>query len=415
MARASRDFQVFAKPIGSLCNLACSYCYYLEKGKLYLAGEQRMSEALLEDYITQHIDASSGPEVRFSWHGGEPTLLGLDYFRAIVALQRRHRPPGWRIVNGIQTNATLLDEDWCRFLADEDFAVGVSLDGPQPMHDRYRVTRHGGPTHERAMRGYALLQEHGVNCDILCVVNEHNVQHPSSVYRFFKQIGARYLTFLPLVERRPGTEGGVSRRSVPAADWGEFLCSIFDEWVSHDVGRVEVQLFEEVARTALGQEHALCIFRETCGDIPVIERNGDLYSCDHFVDREHRLGNIRERRSLELLESPAQRAFGRAKRDRLPDYCRACDVREMCNGECPRNRFVHTPDGQPGLNYLCEGYKRFFAACRPFVAALRLAHTSAGEAPQTVTTPNPPRGGTRRNDPCPCGSGRKYKHCCLGR
>ncbi len=419
MARASREFQVFAKPIGSLCNLACRYCYYREKEHLYPAGEpRRMPDDLLEEYIVQHIDASPGSEIRFSWHGGEPTLLGLGYFRNIVALQRRHQPTGRHIANGIQTNGTLLDEDWCRFLAEEDFAVGLSLDGPQSMHDRYRVTRNGEPTYQQAMRGYELLRQHGVNCDILCVVNAHNVQQPNQVYRFFKQIGAGYITFLPLVERQPDAEGGVSRHSVPAAAWGNFLCSIFDEWIRQDIGRVEVQIFEEAARTALEQEHALCIFKETCGDIPVIEHNGDFFSCDHFVDPEHRLGNIRERPLVELLESPAQKAFGRAKLEGLPEYCRACHARDMCNGGCPKDRFLQTPDGEPGLNYLCPGYKRFFAACKPFVAALgalRPGSAPRQQVPSARTAADRRRAETGRNDPCPCGSGRKYKNCCLGR
>jgi uncharacterized protein len=294
-------------------------------------------------------------------------VLGLDYFRKIVALQRKHRPPNHRITNGIQTNGTLLDEDWCRFLAAEQFAVGVSLDGPRELHDVYRVTRDGKPTHELAMRGYGLLRKHGVFCEVLCVVHACNVQHPIQVYRFFKEIGIQYLSFLPLVEPQPGAEGGVSDRTVPAGAWGDFLCAIFDEWKRLDIGRIKVQIFEEAARTAFGQEHTLCIFRETCGDVPVIEHNGDFYSCDHFVDAEHRLGNIQETPWGELLESAAQRAFGQAKLDSLPRYCRSCEVRPMCNGGCPKNRFTSTPDGEPGLNYLCAGYKQFFTHCRPFV------------------------------------------------
>lgn len=369
MVKASRDFQVFVKPIGSICNLYCRYCYYLEKERLYPEGETfRMPHDILEEYIVQHIDASPETVIRFSWHGGEPTVLGLDYFREIVALQRKHGPPDRRIVNGIQTNGTLLDEDWCRFLATEGFAVGLSLDGPKEMHDRYRVTKDQEPTHEQAMRGYKLLQKHQVYTNILCVVNAHNVQFPLEVYRFFKQINARYITFLPMVEPQPGARGGISPISVPAEAWGAFLCTIFDEWRDQDIGRVKVQIFEEAARTAFNQEHSLCIFRPTCGDIPVIEHNGDFYSCDHFVDVEHRLGNIKETPLVELLESPAQRAFGRAKLEALPRYCRECGVRAMCNGGCPKNRFIMTPDGELGLNYLCAGYRRFFKHCQPFVS-----------------------------------------------
>ena len=369
MVRASREFQVFTKPIGSICNLDCQYCYYLKKEQLYPEGEPfRMPHDILEEYIVQHIDASPETAIRFSWHGGEPTVLGLDYFRKIVALQRKHQPPDRRIANGIQTNGTLLDEDWCRFLATEGFAVGLSLDGPPEMHDRYRVTKDGKPTHEQTMRGYELLQKHRVYTDILCVVNAHNAQSPLQVYRFFKQINAQHITFLPMVEPQPDTKSGVSPITVPAEAWGTFLCTIFDEWREQDIGRVKIQVFEEAARTAFNQEHSLCIFRPTCGDIPVIEHNGDFFSCDHYVDAEHQLGNITKTPLVELLESPAQRAFGRAKLETLPRFCRECDVRPMCNGECPKNRFLRTPDGEPGQNYLCAGYKRFFTHCQPFVS-----------------------------------------------
>ena len=369
MVRASHGFQVFVKPIGSICNLDCHYCYYLEKEHLYPGSESfLMPDDILEEYISQHIEASPDPVIQFSWHGGEPTLLGLDYFRRIVELQRRHLPPGRHIANGIQTNGTLLDNDWCRFLAAEGFAVGLSLDGPQDMHDRYRLTRDGEPTHERAMRGYRFLQSHRVPTDILCVVNAHNVRYPLQVYRFFKMIDAQHITFLPMVEPQPDAGGGVDPLSVPSEAWGAFLCTIFDEWRDRDIGRVKVQIFEEAARTAFDQEHSLCIFRPTCGDIPVVEHNGDFYSCDHYVDAEHRLGNIMETPLVELLESPAQRAFGRAKLEALPVYCKRCEVRAMCNGGCPKNRFLETPDGEAGLNYLCTGYRRFFNHCQPFVS-----------------------------------------------
>ena len=369
MVKASREFQVFVKPIGSICNLDCHYCYYLKKEHLYPEGESfRMPDDILEAYIAQHIDASPETVVRFSWHGGEPTVLGLDYFRRIVELQRKHKSPNQRIANGIQTNGTLLDEEWCLFLAKMSFAVGLSLDGPPEMHDQHRVTKDGKPTHEQTMRGYKLLQEHGVYTEVLCVVNAHNVRFPLQVYRFFKQINAQYITFLPMVEPQPDAKGGVCHISVPAEAWGTFLCTIFDEWRDRDIGKVKVQIFEEATRTAFNQEHSLCIFRPTCGDIPVIEHNGDFYSCDHYVDVQHRLGNIEDTPLVELLESPAQREFGRAKLETLPRYCLECEVRAMCNGGCPKNRFINTQDGEPGLNYLCEGYRRFFNHCRPFVS-----------------------------------------------
>jgi uncharacterized protein len=369
MVRASREFQIFVKPIGPVCNLSCSYCYYLRKEQLYPKAEPfRMPDEILEEYIEQHISASPERVIRFSWHGGEPTLLGLDYFRKIVALQRKHQPPDRLIANGIQTNGTLLDEDWCRFFARESFTVGLSLDGPPETHDRYRVTKDQKPTHKQAMRGYKLLRKHHVYTDILCVVNAYNVEFPLQIYRFFKQIHAKYVSFLPMVNLQLNTESKVSSISVPAEAWGTFLCTIFDEWIDRDIGRIKVQAFEEVTRTAFNQEHSLCIFRPTCGDIPVVEHNGDFYSCDHFVDAEHRLGNIKETSLVELLESPAQRAFGKAKLDTLPRQCRECEVRVMCNGACPKDRFLKTPDGEPGLNYLCTGYKRFFIHCQSFVS-----------------------------------------------
>jgi uncharacterized protein len=371
MSVASRSFQVFAKPAGAACNLACRYCYYLGKDP---AGpgdaDRRMPEGLLEAYIAQHIAASPDEIVRFSWHGGEPTVLGLDYFRAVVAIERRLLPPGRTVANGLQTNGTLLDEEWGRFLAAEGFSVGLSLDGPRALHDRHRRTRGGRPAFDDAMRGHAVLRRHGVPTDILCVVGAHNAGRPLEVYGFFREIGASYVTFLPLVERRPRDPGCAGTDSVSPEAWGAFLCAVFDDWVGRDIGRVKIQIVEEAVRTAFGQEHSLCLFRPVCGDIPVLERNGDLYACDHFVDAAHRLGNIRETPLAELLESPALRAFGLAKRDSLPAVCRDCEVLEMCHGECPRNRFVPGPDGGPGLNHLCAGYKKFFLHVRPFVAAV---------------------------------------------
>jgi uncharacterized protein len=419
MIKASREFQVFAKPTGAVCNLDCHYCYYLKKKDLYPRGESfRMSDDVLEAYIAQHIEAFPGPVINFSWHGGEPTLLGLDYFRKIVALQRKYQPPNRRISNGMQTNGTLLNEDWCRFLAAEDFSVGLSLDGPAVLHDQFRVTKSQKATHHLALRGYELLQRHRVPCDILCVVNAVNVYHPERVYRFFKQIKATYIGFLPLVEAQPEAPSGVSPCSVPAQGWGDFLCAIFDEWKRTDIGRVKVQIFEEAARTAFNQEHSLCIFRKTCGDMPVVEHNGDFFSCDHYVRPEHRLGNIMETPLVELLESPRQKVFSRVKLDSLPRYCRECTVREMCHGGCPKDRILQTPDGEAGLNYLCAGYKRFFNHCRPFVAALSdqwRRQNPSQSLPAGPIQQTPVNVKIGRNDPCPCGSGRKYKKCCLGK
>jgi uncharacterized protein len=418
MAQVSRQFQIFAKPAGAACNFSCSYCYYLKKGKLYEGkGPPRMSDDLLERYIIQHIEASPDATITFSWHGGEPTILGLDCFRKIVALEKENCPAGKTIENGIQTNGFLLDEEWCRFFFRERFRVGLSLDGPAPMHDCYRTTKAREATHVRVMQSFELLRRYQVPCDLLCVVHNRNVQNPLEVYRFLKGIGGRFIGFLPVVEPRMDAPLGVSPQSVSAEDYGNFLCTIFDEWKRRDVGSVMVQIFEEAARAAQGLEHSLCIFRKICGDIPVIEHNGDFYSCDHFVDRDHLLGNVCAATLGELLESPAQLAFGMAKRATLPRYCLECPVLATCNGGCPKDRFVKTPDGEPGLNYLCAGLRRFFIYSRPHLAQLAF-QGSNNSAPDQIRETIQEFGkrtfpSAGRNDPCPCGSGRKYKKCCL--
>lgn len=418
MVTASREFQVMVKPIGAVCNLDCGYCYYLKKKDLYPEAKLfRMADDLLESYIVQHIEACPIELIFFSWHGGEPTLLGLDYFRRIVELQRKHRPPGRRILNGIQTNGTLLDADWCRFLAAEGFYVGISMDGPKELHDDYRVTKNQKATHKQVLQAYRLLKRHRVHCDMLCVVHHENVRHPAAVYRFFKEIGVEYLQFLPLVAR--AANGGVSAETVPAEAYGTFLCTIFKEWITHDIGRIGVQNFDEAARPFLGMDHALCVSRQTCGDAVVVEHNGDFYACDHFVDGAHRLGNIRETRLVELLESPALREFGRRKRDALPAYCRECEVLDLCNGGCPKDRIARTPAGDEGLNHLCAGLRRFFTYSRPYLQ--RMAAFQRSEEPmekfmQQVRSEDAEASRQAgRNDLCPCGSGKKYKRCCLGR
>ncbi len=410
MSKASREFQIFVKPAGAVCNLDCRYCYYRDKSSLYPdVGASRMQDHLLEKYIVQHLEVAPGPDVDFSWHGGEPTTLGLDFFRKAVDLQRKHKPAGWRVRNGIQTNGVLLNEEWCRFLAAESFSVGLSLDGPAELHDPYRVTRGGGPSHAQAMRAYGLLREAGVHTDILCVVHNLNVRFPLTVYRFFREIGCGYVGFLPAVERSLETLTGVSIHTPSAEDYGTFLCRIFDEWIARDVGRIMVQAFDEAARPALGLEHSLCVFRETCGQIPVLEHNGDLFPCDHFVDVEHRLGNIRENSLSQLLDCEALRSFGRSKRDALPGYCRECEVLHMCNGGCLKYRFIRTPGGEPGLNYLCAGLKRFFLHSRePLAALVSRQRRATPSLPPSVRKPG-------RNDLCPCGSGKKYKKCCGAR
>ena len=370
---SSRDFQVFTKPVGPACNLDCAYCYYLDKSLLFGAHKVfHMPDDILETYIRQHIEATTGPVITFSWHGGEPMRAGLNFYRKAVALEKKYNHRGRKIINGIQTNGTLVNQEWCSFLAEEQFYVGISIDGPESLHDQFRLTRDGKPTFKKVMHGYDLLVVHGLDPEILCVVNAENVKHPKEVYRFFRQLGAPFMTFIPLVEKQ--AVALVSQRSVTAGAFGEFLCTIFDEWVQRDIGEVKVQIFEEALRTAFDQDHTLCIFKQVCGGVPVVEHNGDFFSCDHFVTPEHHLGNIMEISLADLLDSKRQQAFGLAKRDTLPHYCRVCEVRDMCNGECPKNRFISTPDGEPGLNYLCAGYRKFFNHCRPFAAAVEKAY-----------------------------------------
>jgi len=408
------EFQVFVKPNGPKCNLDCQYCYYLDKEQLYPDSKSfRMSGELLEEYIKQHIEATSGPVNHFSWHGGEPTLLGLDYFRRIVALQDKYASPQKQIVNGIQTNGTLLNEDWCRFFADNQFVVGISLDGPQELHDIYRLNRSRKSTFGKTLAALKLLQKFNIPTEILCVVNDVNVSHPLKVYRYFKELNVRYITFLPLVEHQPDLVNPVSPYSVPSKAFGVFLSTIFEEWKETDIGQVKIQIFEEAIRTAFEQDHTLCIFKKTCGRVPVLEHNGDFYSCDHYVNPDFLIGNIREISLADMLIHTNQITFGEAKLDKLPHYCRICEVRDMCNGECPKNRFILTPDGEIGLNYLCAGYKYFFNHIKPFVLEVKSQWQRQNIAQQMAKIEAPLKTKPGRNDPCPCGSGKKYKNCCM--
>jgi uncharacterized protein len=371
MDKVSREFQIFAKPVGALCNLRCKYCYYLDKRSLY-SGEESliMNDDILEKYIIQHIEATTEETVFFSWHGGEPLLAGIDFFRKVVSLQNKHRPSGVETVNGVQTNGTLIDNKWAWFFAENNFSIGMSIDGPGDMHNKFRTSSDGRSSLPQVLKGYETLRRYKINSEILCVVNSYNVKFPLIIYDFFKELGARYMTFLPLVERRPGTISGVSRASVPSLEFGRFLISVFDEWTERDIGEIKIQVFEEAARTAFNQEHTLCIFKENCGGVPVVERNGDFYSCDHYVNSDNLIGNINKGSVAGFLDSDRQIAFGRAKSLTLPRYCIECEVKAMCNGECPKNRFIITPESEPGLNYLCSGYKAFFNHCRPFVEAI---------------------------------------------
>jgi len=384
---ATRPFHLLAKPIGPLCNLDCAYCFYLEKAALYPdrhgLGDWAMSNEVLDTFVRSYITQAPGPVVSFAWQGGEPTLLGVEYFRNIVALQERYAD-GRPIENALQTNGVLLDDAWCAFLREHEFIVGISIDGPRELHDRYRLDRGGRPTFDSVVRGIQLLQQHDVTFNTLTVVHRNNAPYPHDIYGFLTDLGSRFLQFIPIVERIGHPHRGpgpalaspedptapVTPWSVRPDDYGTFLCSIFDRWVRHDVGRVAVQLFEVALESWLGLPQSLCLFRDTCGDALAVEHNGDVYSCDHYVYPTHRLGNILQDPLGSLVSSPTQGRFGEAKRDTLPAYCRRCDVRFACHGECPKNRFTVTPDGEPGLNYLCGAYKRFFSHVMPFMQVM---------------------------------------------
>lgn len=330
-----------------------------------------MSAEILERYIACHMQACKGDLVHFSWHGGESTLAGIGYYRHILDLQKTLCPPGKSFTNTIQTNGTLIDRRWSQFLAENRFSVGLSIDGPGELHDEYRRTKGGKTTFDKVMKGYTTLMEYGVPVDLLCVVSDYNVLYPLQVYGFFKSIGATHLSFLPLVEPcRNDTIVNVSTRSVDPESFGAFLCVIFDEWKAADIGRIKIQIFEEALRTAFHQEHSLCIFRPVCGDIPVLEQNGDIFVCDHFVDPAWKVGNIVESSLVEILESETLKLFGSAKREKLTTICRNCDVLPMCYGECPKNRFVPVAGEVEKQNYLCPGYQLFFRHCRPFIHAV---------------------------------------------
>jgi uncharacterized protein len=424
------SFHIMAKPTGPICNLDCKYCFYLEKDRLYPnAADWRMSDAVLEAYLRQTIQHQDGPIITFAWQGGEPTLLGTEFFRKAVALQRKFAD-GKRIENTFQTNGVLLDDSWGAFLAQNRFLVGLSIDGPQHLHDHYRVNRGGAPSFGAVMRGMGILKKHGVEFNTVSVVNGMNSHRPLEVYRFLRGQGSGFMQFIPIVERElsageaghlrliapeDARDARVTEWSVEPLQYGEFLCAIFDEWVRRDVGRTFVQIFDVALEIWCGLPSSLCVFAETCGTAMALEHNGDLYSCDHYVYPENKLGNILEMSVLDLVRSEQQNQFGLDKRNRLPRECRECPVLFACRAECPKHRFTHTRDGEPGLNYLCPSYKLFFRHIDPFMRFM--ASELRNERPpanvmqwvrQMDVETNPPG----RNDGCPCGSGRKYKKCC---
>ena len=438
-SHAPRAFHLLVKPTGAVCNLDCSYCFFLSKEMLYPGSRFRMADDLLEIYIRQLIEAHRVPEVQLAWQGGEPTLMGLPFFRRAVALAESYRRPGMTIHYALQTNGTLLDDEWGEFLAANNFLVGISLDGPRDIHDTYRHDKGGGPTFDKVLRGLDALKRHRVEWNVLCTLHRANAERPLDVYRFFRdELGAEHIQFIPIIERMAAAEEGpatewsswrdrplyvqagdhVTQRSITAEQYGRFLCAVFDEWVRYDVGRLYVQMFEVALANWFGTPPGLCIHAKTCGGALALEHTGDLYACDHFVEPAYRLGNIREEHMIELIASDRQLQFGRDKFETLPAYCRGCDVRFACHGGCPKDRFIHTPDGEPGLNYLCAGYKLFFHhiadAMEFMVDELNMQRSPANIMPFMAENDAiarrvyPPVG---RNEPCPCGSGRKYKQC----
>lgn len=405
-----RPFHLLAKPTGAICNLDCKYCYFLSKERLYPNGSFRMSDELSETYIAQYLDSQPGPEINIAWQGGEPTLMGLDFFRRSIALEKKYQRPGTRIVNTIQTNGVLLDDEWCAFFKEHGFLVGVSLDGPKALHDAFRVDKAGRPTFDKVMGGLRLLQKHGVESNILTTVHAANAEYPLEVYRFLRnEAKARFIQLIPIVERVNETgfqEGStVTDRSVSADAFGRFLNGVFDEWVKRDVGEVFVQMFDVALASWVGEPHGLCVFSPTCGDALALEHTGDVYSCDHFVEPKHRLGNIAERPLTELAGSPQQQAFGRDKLESLPRQCRECDVRFACHGGCPKDRLITTKDGEEGLNYLCAAYMAFFQHVdEPMRAMSQLLRL--GGAPSDVRYLY-----AAPTDPCPCGEGEVLERC----
>jgi len=441
--KAPPAFHILAKPTGAVCNLDCKYCFFLSKEELYPGSPFRMEDDTLEAYIRQLIEAHRVPEVTIAWQGGEPTLMGLEFFQRSMDLVKKYARDGMTINHTIQTNGIKIDDAWCRFFKEHNFLVGLSMDGPPEMHDEYRVDKGGQPTHAKVLQAARLMGKQGVDFNILCTVHAANASHPLQVYKYFRdELQAEFIQFIPIVERASAetlnlanqgwgevatgkrilyTQDGdlVTERSVKSEQWGDFLIAIFDEWVKRDVGKVFVQIFDAALASWVGAPAAICIFAETCGNALALEHNGDLFSCDHFVEADYFLGNIKEENMLNLVASEKQRKFGDDKRATLPRYCLACNVRFACHGECPRNRFILTPDSEPGLNYLCAGYMAFFHhvdhPMRIMATLLRQGREASGVM-HILTNEELNRlkkafEQCKPDDPCPCGSGYKFRQC----
>ena len=376
----AKPLYVMLKPAGAHCNLACKYCYYLEKNKLYPTAQRHlMSNEMLEQFTREYIEAQTMNQVLFTWHGGEPLLRSIDFYRKALSLQQKYAG-GRRIDNVIQTNGTLLTDEWCEFFAQNHWLVGISIDGPQPYHDHYRLTAAGKPSWKKVMQGIKLLKKHGVEWNAMAVVNAYNVNHPLEFYRFFKENGCQFLQFTPIVERQTRHEDGrtlasladkneisLSEASVTPEQWGYFLCAIFDEWVRKDVGKIFVEIFDCTLANWMGVSPGICAYSKECGHAGVMEHNGDVYSCDHFVFPEYKLGNIRDQSLIDMLYGEQQREFSRLKHSSLPRQCKECDMEFACHGECPKNRFMKDKYGDSGLNYLCPGYYHYYQHVAPYM------------------------------------------------
>jgi uncharacterized protein len=376
----AKPLYVMLKPAGAHCNLACKYCYYLEKNKLYPTAQRHlMSDEMLEQFTREYIEAQTMSQVLFTWHGGEPLLRSIDFYRKALSLQQKYAG-GRRIDNVIQTNGTLLTDEWCEFFAQNHWLVGISIDGPQPYHDHYRLTAAGKPSWQKVMQGIKLLKKHGVEWNAMAVVNAYNVNHPLEFYRFFKENGCQFLQFTPIVERLTRHEDGrtlasladkdeisLSEASVAPEQWGYFLCAIFDEWVRKDVGKIFVEIFDCTLANWMGISPGICAYSKECGHAGVMEHNGDVYSCDHFVFPDYKLGNIRDHSLIDMLYGEQQQEFSRLKHSSLPRQCKECDMEFACHGECPKNRFMKDKYGDSGLNYLCLGYYHYYQHVAPYM------------------------------------------------
>lgn len=376
----AKPLYVMLKPAGAHCNLACKYCYYLEKNNLYQNSHRHlMTDEMLEQFTREYIEAQTMPQVLFTWHGGEPLMRSIDFYKKALALQKKYAH-GKQIDNVIQTNGTLLTDEWCEFFAKNHWLVGISIDGPQEYHDHYRVTPAGKPSWEKVMQGIQLLKKHRVEWNAMAVVNAYNAEHPLEFYHFFRDNGCQYLQFTPIVERLTEHEDGrtlaslADDREIPLADasvtpqqWGNFLCTIFDDWVRHDVGKTFVEIFDCTLANWMGVLPGICAYSKECGHAGVMEHNGDIYSCDHFVFPEYKLGNIREQSLIDMLYGEKQQAFSRLKHTSLPRQCKECDMEFACHGECPKNRFEKDKYGEPGLNYLCQGYYQYYSHVAPYM------------------------------------------------